>query len=1228
MKRLLPILLSAAIAVTGTAVPVSAADTAITETETALSWLLQDGCLEVWGEGDMPNYDKEDNPHPFSDQNREVTSLKIEEGVTSIGEYAFCGCTGLNAVVLPKSVKRIGSGAFDDSSYFHKNAVFVIQNPDCEIAPDTEDAKTLGYVGTIFGYAGSKAEAYAKEHNIPFYLLDAPNATETDVTWSMNADGVLTIGGKGNMKNYDPSISDRSPFALPLVREIIIADGVTAIGSNAFAGCQNLTAVSIPDSVTFIAARAFFDCENLVSAELPEHLQYIGEDAFGYCEMLESVAISESVRYLMKGAFDSCYVLWDVTLPYHLQDAAYSAFQSTPFFETLPSPQILPPEDDTSLTTGKCGENLTWTLSADGTLTITGTGELSNVGIDWENPLGTEAVKHLVISDGVTSIGDKAFYNCSSLTSVEIPESVTSIGDKAFYNCSSLTSVEIPASVTSIGEYAFAWCSGLTSIAIPDGVTSIGNYAFYFCENLTAADIADSVTSIGDRAFSDCSSLTSIVIPEGVTSIGYEAFYHCKSLTSAVLPDSVTSIGIYAFQDCENLASVTLSENTPYDRKTFLGTPWWDAKVTQNQNACIIENGVLVCVPSDVEKFLFPENVTRIGNYAFEECDELTTVTIPDSVTSIGAHAFEGCDSLRTVVIPDSVTSIEEQAFSCCGSLTSVEIPDSVTSIETEVFYGCRGLTSVVIPDSVTSIGIQAFRYCSSLKTVELPDSVTSIGDSAFEACGGLTSVVIPDGVSSIGQRAFFCCDNLTSVVIPDSVTFMDEEAFADCENLTSVELPEHLQDAAYSAFMSTPFFETLPSPQILPPEDEYSDDEYSDDEYSDDEYLENDCIEDEYSDEEYLENDCIEDEDTQTDGTIHDHGKLKTADGITYVLADGEAFVLSCADAETVTIPASIDSVPVTRICDGAFDGCTALQSVTIPASAELPHVGDVELGDGLYTEVNGVKTLFENCTALKEVLLDGDSAQYISHDGVLYDKASNSLIFCPAAKTSIDFLTGVTAIGLHAMEGVQITELTLPNSVRSISLYAFAGSKLQKVVLPSGLKRLEYYVFGDCTDLTEVVLPISLTEIGCQAFFNCTSLREIEIPANLVQMFSYYDEDKWAEIGPFNVVYVDDSGEYDRTYYPNNPVLVIKCYEDTVAEHYAADSDIVFENIGKKPIIGDLNADTKVSIADAVVLGRIINEDAPESYDETVFKYADLNYDGMYTVTDLLMLMKKLRK
>ena len=728
MKRLLPILLSAAIAVTGTAVPVSAVDTAITETETALSWLLQDGCLEVWGEGDMPNYDKEDNPHPFSDQNREVTSLKIEEGVTSIGEYAFCGCTGLNAVVLPKSVKRIGSGAFDGSSYFHKNAVFVIQNPDCEIAPDTEDAKTLGYVGTIFGYAGSKAEAYAKEHNIPFYLLDAPNATETDVTWSMNADGVLTIGGKGNMKNYDPSISDRSPFALPLVREIIIADSVTAIGSNAFAGCQNLTAVSIPDSVTFIAARAFFSCENLVSAALPEHLQYIGEDAFGYCEMFESVAIPESVRYLMKGAFDSCYALWDVTLPYHLQDAAYSAFRSTPFFETLPSPQILPPED--------------------------------------------------------------------------------------------------------------------------------------------------------------------------------------------------------------------------------------------------------------------------------------------------------------------------------------------------------------------------------------------------------------------------------------------------------------------------------------------------------------------EHSDDEYLENDCIEDEDTQTDGTIHDHGKLKTADGITYVLADGEALVLSCADAETVTIPASIDSVPVTRICDGAFDGCTALQSVTIPASAELPHVGDVELGDGLYTEVNGVKTLFANCTALKEVLLDGDSAQYISHDGVLYDKASNSLIFCPAAKTSIDFLAGVTAIGLHAMEGVQITELTLPNSVKSISLYAFAGSKLQKVVLPSGLKRLEYYVFGDCTDLTEVVLPISLTEIHAHAFYNCTSLREIEIPANLVQIFSHYDEEKWAEIGPFNVVYVDDSGEYDRTYYPNNPVLVIKCYEDTVAEHYAADSDIVFENIGRKPIIGDLDADTKVSIADAVVLGRIINEDAPESYDKTVFKYADLNYDGMYTVTDLLMLMKKLRK
>ena len=169
----------------------------------------------------------------------------------------------------------------------------------------------------------------------------------------------------------------------------------------------------------------------------------------------------------------------------------------------------------------------------------------------------------LVIPDSVTSIGDYAFSNCSSLESVVIPDSVTSIGWDAFRDCSSLTSIVIPDSVTSIAGDAFEGCSSLESVVIPDSVTSIGGSAFRDCSSLTSVVIGDSVTSIGDWAFRDCSSLTSVVIGDSVTRIGSSAFYNCSSLTSVVIPDSVTSIGSYAFYACSSLTIYCEAENKP-----------------------------------------------------------------------------------------------------------------------------------------------------------------------------------------------------------------------------------------------------------------------------------------------------------------------------------------------------------------------------------------------------------------------------------------------------------------------------------------------------------------------------------------------------------------------------------------------------------------------------------------------------------------------------------------
>ena len=316
-------------------------------------------------------------------------------------------------------------------------------------------------------------------------------------------------------------------------------------------------------------------------------------------------------------------------------------------------------------------------------------------------------------------------YSTTATGALEIPatidgRSVTSIGYKAFLDCSGLTSITIPDGVTSIGGYAFYQCSSLSSITIPNSVTSIGRSAFYNCRGLTSITIPNSVTSIGDYAFGRCSSLTSVTIGNGVTSIGYAAFNGCSNLTSITIPGNVTSIGSNIFSGCSSLTDVSLNS----------------ASINLQTAGYNLYNYVT--------SINIPENTVQIAAYAFYGCSEVTRVTIPDSVTSIGESAFTSCSSLTSITIPNSVTSIVDYAFSSCSGLTSITIPNSVTSIGDYAFSNCSNLTSITIPNSVTSIGDYAFSNCSNLTSITIPDSVTSIGEDAFSNCSNLTSITLP----------------------------------------------------------------------------------------------------------------------------------------------------------------------------------------------------------------------------------------------------------------------------------------------------------------------------------------------------------------------------------------------------------------------------------------------------------------------------------------------------
>lgn len=492
----------------------------------------------------------------------------------------------------------------------------------------------------------------------------------------------------------------------------------------------------------------------------------------------------------------------------------------------------------------KCGENLTWELTA-GILTISGTGEMYDYSEDYLAPWSEHCVEitNVTISDGVTSIGSSAFCYCS-VKSITLPFGLKHIGASAFFNCPNIQQIKIPDSVEHIDPYAFSFCKGLHTVQLPSSLTLISEELFAECDNLKNLSIPDTVTEIGANAFSKCTEFSLTGLPDGIKSIGAAAFANCGRIESLALPGTLESIGEAAFN------------GTAIDKANFDGTPErWTA--IGGDVCCIAQDKIDFLEHTcdfggswqyDTQKHWKQCSCNKTQNEGAhtgtgKTCDvcgavlsaALDSGSIGDglswSLSRSGALTISGSgkmpdfssvanaapwdkqkDKIQSVVIESGVQSISGGAFSGCTALEKVSISETVTQIDLNAFGGCTSLAAFEVAEgnkAFLSVGGVLFSadkellHCPVGKSADytVPSGTVAIAGGAFKDCSKLESLVIPDSVTAIGKSAFENCAALKRITLPKSITKLETLTFSGCAALAEIALPDSVKTLGEKVF-------------------------------------------------------------------------------------------------------------------------------------------------------------------------------------------------------------------------------------------------------------------------------------------------------------------------------------------------------------------------------------------------------------------------------------------
>lgn len=989
------------------------------------------------------------------------------------------------------------------------------------------------------------------------YADGEPTAgTWGSLTWTLDADGLLTVSGSGDMNAFSSGSTQAWRAYKDRIKEVIILSGVTSVGDDAFLGCSALTDLTLPQGVKRIGSLAFNGCAALANVTIPKSLESVDIYAFFGTVVSKVYYSGTAAQWTEIGIADGNNVL----------DSAVK------YFTTI----------------GGTWKDLRWTLDTGGELTITGSGSMADFSAGsrdawrlYRNDAEFK-IRNISIHDGVTSIGSYAFSNCDELLTLQIPSSgLTRIGDYAFSGCAKLNA-PILAGVADIGSHAFTGCTGFTSVDIPASVTNIGEQAFIGCTNISAFNVvaenmqyasADGVffTKDGKTLLQAPGTIRGkYVIPDGTASIAPYAFYACTELTGLTVPASVTVIGAYAFSGCTGLNAVEYHAAQTTWAKIDIGAGnealeqahiRYLVEGTRGGLNWSLENGVLTVsadpeatdkkmadfsynskdawlnYKDDITGVVIADGVENIGNYAFAGCKNLQSADIPTGVTGIGVGAFSDCAALRRAAIPAGVTSIARSTFYNCASLTNVSIPASVTSISGYAFYGCAALSDIEYSGTrggwteiSVSTGNEALSsaelHCASsagtwgdLKwTLDAEGVLTISGsgkmdnfimgssDAWQEDKGSITELRIADGVTSIGSVAFLGCSALRCAEIPESVTEIGTYAFYGCSSLS---------DVIYAGSEST-WDDIVVGVENTP-----------------------------------LQN-----------AVFHFNGSFYA----TGTWAGRFSWTLDSEGLLTISGSGSMENFPTGslsawqkyrgRIVDvmiaegaasiggAAFSGCRNLESVTFPASVTA-------VGKDAFTECGSLRAIFYNgsleswdeiniaegneALAREKVRADthaftvsfnsnGGSGSFASQKKI----PGKSLTLASgipsrvgwfflgwaetADATAPTYLPGdlfkkdadTTLFAVWTMPEWDEPDLVLPAALTVIGEEAFANCAFHYAVVPEGATEIRSGAFSGCGDLLYIAIPQSCTSIDANAFDGVIDLSILGAPGSYAQTFA----------------------------------------------------------------------------------------------------------------------------